>query len=356
MRRHNRFLFVLALLSLYSLSGCGRADRAGARYVVDLVAAVKSGEVRAFDLAALGTVEHRLVIDETEQPFASFNFFPVDEQSALVMDWDKAARVSLDDGSILARYGRKGRGPMEYTRLRSCSFLADTVYLRSNTKILAFDLEGQGIGESAVVSTQNLVLLPGGHYFRFNATDFKEDVPLFDVIDRSGNVLRQSSIVASSVGQTAILQLNNARKWDGDWYTLPAHSDMIWKISETEDVPWIRLWEGSYAMPAEYLADLEKYDEMADLYITELSYLLVGDYFLCRFARGDYHLAVFDLKTGKLLFHTTSKQREGLGFPIDYEGQTISLWPVFADEYHIICRGKTSEELWLLSRTPSHPA
>ena len=45
-----------------------------------------------------------------------------------------------------------------------------------------------------------------------------------------------------------------------------------------------------------------------------------------------------------------------LGFPIDYEGQTISLWPVFADEYHIICRGKTSEELWLLSRTPSHPA
>lgn len=38
------------------------------------------------------------------------------------------------------------------------------------------------------------------------------------------------------------------------------------------------------------------------------------------------------------------------------EGQTISLWPVFADEYHIICRGKTSEELWLLSRSPSHPA
>ena len=347
MWRNNLFP-ALALIVILCLGGCrSKADNG---MYVDLAASVKSGNVRQFDLTQLGSFEHRLSVDEETQPFIFYSFVGLDERSVIILDWETVARVSLEDGSILARYARRGRGPLEYTRVRSCRYLEDTVYVRSNEKIIACTLDGQGIREMPVRATDNITILPGGHFFRFNATSFEEDVHLFDVLDETGTVLRESAIIAPTVGETAIAHLNGARFYDGAWYVQPAFTDQIWRISETEDEPWITINYGPYRMPSEYLSSLEAMDAFADSYITSETWHLIGKYFFFRYYRGEYHFCVFDLESGKLVFHSKSEKRDDAGIPFAYQGQKVLLWPVFSDQYHIIFRGDAPDDLWLFSR------
>lgn len=350
MRKRASFSFVILLAVLLLPGACGQKGNA-ARYTVDLAAVVKGGMVRDFDLTQAYEFEHRLVIDEETQPFRSHAFSSMDEGSVLVHDDMTVARVSLADGSILATYGRVGRGPMEYTRVRRCSFLDDTVYVRSNTKMIAFEQDGTAVREYRIKDfSENLVILPGGRRFRFYAANFEHDVPLYDVIDEAGNVLRTSSVVSPSVGQTAIMYLNNALEYDGAWYCLPRHTETIWKISETEDIPWIELNQGHYKMPPEYLSTLEGRYDVEGQFIWIDDYALTGKYFYCRFTKGGKHFIVYDLERGKLLLHTTSRSLSEGGIPIEYDGETTSLWPAFIDDHHIIFRGSAPDDLWLFSR------
>ena len=341
-------LSILAVLLL--LGSCGR-EECPARYAVDLTAAVKGGIVEQFDLTQAYRFEHRLIIDEETQPFRSYTFSAMDERSVLLRDDYTVARVSLEDGSILATYGRIGRGPMEYTRVRSVSYLNDSVYVRSNTKVIVFDLGGNATRESRINDpSENLVFLPGGRHFRFNAVNFEHDVPLYDVVDESGNVLRTSDVICESIGETAVMYLNGAFMYDGAWYSLPRLTDIIWQISETEDIPWIELRQGSYKMPPEYLIELGGRSVVSDQYIWIYLWAMSGKYFFCTFSKAGIHHVVYDLENGKLLLHTKSPRLEEGGIPFEYEGETVYLWPAFIDDYHIIFRGRTLDELWLFSR------
>ena len=344
----NLLLSILTILLL--LGSCGRKENE-ARYTVDLAAAVRGGAVERFDLTEAFRFEHRLVIDEETQPFRAYSFSAMDEQTVLLNDDYTVARVSLEDGSILATYGRVGRGPMEYTRVRSVSYMNDSVYVRSNTKVVVCEPDGNAVQEYRMdVSSDNLVFLPDGNRFRFYAIDFEDDVPLYDVLDAAGNVLRTSDVICESIGETAIMYLNGALKYDGAWYSLPRLTDIIWQISETGDIPWIELKQGSYKMPPEYLVEPGGRSAVSDLFIWVYNWALVGKYFFCTFSKAGIHHVVYDLESGKLLHHSMSPRLSEGGIPFVHEGETVDLWPVFIDGHHIIFRGRTLDELWLFSR------
>ena len=349
MKKEFRIFLSLSAVVLLS-TACNRTG-SDARYKVDLASAVRSGIIQEFDLHQICGSGRRLVIDEEKQPFRAHVFSSMDEGTVLLNDDMTVARVSLEDGSILATYGRVGRGPMEYTRVRRSSFVEDTVYVRSNVKVIAFEKDGTPVRESRIDDfSENLVFLPGGRRFRFYAANFGHDVPLFDVVDGAGTILRTSSIISPSVGQTAIMYLNNALKYDGAWFCLPRHTETIWKISETEDIPWVELRVGPYKMPSEYLSTLEGRYDVEDQYIMIDHYALVGKYLFCRISKGGKHYLIYDLEQGKLLLHSVARSSNEGGIPFEHDGEKKNLWPVFIDDYHIIFRGDAPDDLWLFSR------
>lgn len=348
----SRLCVLLALAGTLLLGGCREhpAESGDARYTINLADAMKERESQDFDIARLGTFEHQFVIDEETLPFSFHWFSSMDEKSILVADWDNAARVSLEDGSILARYARKGRGPMEYSRITSCQFMDGQVYVRSREKVIVCDPDGHTVREFPVRASEQLELLPGGHFFHFYAASFSEDRHLYDVLDADGTVLRESSVVVPTVGRTAMIYTNGAQNFDGSWYSMPSHTETLWRISETEDRPWIELKLGAYKMPSEYLSSLDKQREVRDQYISLYRWYLIDNYFFCQFTRGDFHCIIYDLERDKLLFHTKTPKMAGSGIPFEYEGETLHLWPVFTDEHHILFQSEPSEDLWLFSR------
>lgn len=346
-----KFYCLLALAGTLLLGGCRHHNAGGeARYTINLADALKERETFSFDISQLGSFEHVLSIDEETLPFSFHWFSSMDKKSILVADWDNAARVSLEDGSILARYAHQGRGPNEYTRITRCQFMDGQVYVRSSEKVIVCEPDGRAVREFAVNPTDELEMLPGGRFFRFYAAGFDEDRHLYDVLDEDGNVLRESSVVVPTVGRTAMIYTNGAQLFDGEWYSLPSHTETLWKISETTDQPWIEMKLGAYKMPSEYLSTVEGRRQVSDQYIDLSRWYLIGNYFFCQFKRGDYHCVIYDLKHDKLLFHAISPKLTGVGIPFEYEGETHHLWPVFTDEYHILFQGASQDDLWLFAR------
>lgn len=321
---------------------------------IDLAATVETDLLTHFPLERIAQFIGPFNIggSNPEYLLSSYRIFPIDEKSFIVTDGQKVMRALWDNGDIMCRYSNRGRSSLEYQLVLNCSYSDGKVYISDpiSSKIIICDVDGKAEKQITLKPREELYPLGNGLFAKLFPPD-SEKHRLYDVIDESGKVIRESSIHTTNYS-SAILQSPSVLMMEENPCILPAFCDTLYHISATTDSPLLFFDKGKFRVPSSYYSDLQQLNQHADEYIDIQSVKQVGAFIFVEYFKSGMHRIIYDLETGKAVFSIIIKDgtEPVLGIPFDYNGRTLFLWPSYSDNRHIVFTSVPEEEYWLFSR------
>ena len=276
--------------------------------------------------------------DEDPRTFmTSMEFFHADDETVLVQSRDRVVRLSQKDGSFVCEYGRKGRGPGEYTQPLLCFVQDGEVYVNdimSRCHVYALE-DGRLLREFPLFekNSQFSIYAPldKDHGVICYSSLAGQD-HLFDVVDASRQVVRAGTLPMAKVDDGGI-RVGFARRMDGK-LCVPddGPNRVLHQVAIGKDAPWVRLDKGSYT----------PYSSTGDHWLIEDEWMSFGPFFYVTLRRkgGLSAIAVYDLKRRALALYKAAVDAESYrtcGLPYTRDGQTLYLIPDFGDREVLVC-------------------
>ena len=278
--------------------------------------------------------------DEDPRTFmTSMGFFHADDETVLVQSRDRVVRLSQKDGSFVCEYGRKGRGPGEYTQPLLCFVQDGEVYVNdimSRCHVYALE-DGRLLREFPLFEKNSqfstYAPLDKDHgivcYSSLSGKDH-----LYDVVDGTRQVVRESELPLEphQSGQGAV-RVGFARRMDGKLYVPYEEPDLVlYQVSAGKETPGFRMDKGSYT----------PYSSTGDHWLIEDEWMSFGPFFYVTLRRkgGLSAIAVYDLKRRALVLYKTAGDADSFrtrGLPYTRDGQTLYLIPDFGDREVLVC-------------------
>lgn len=348
------FTWILISVVAFFCQTCRKPEQIETRYRLDLSTSTKASTLCSdFDLSLLGHLERRLVLDESEYLLSSLSFYPYDNKSVFIAGSGYALRISLPDGKVLSRYSRMGRGPQEYLSISGLFFRNGKVWLEdvNGGKLIVCDTLGGVKQVMSVGRNESLIPLDGDAFLKMYPVNSPAG-HLYDILDEEMRVLRTSKLSLPDIRSEAFLFQNAPQIIGGDLYIQPQFSSYYYKITVKEEKPWLHLDAGSYEMPPEVRSDPVRMEAEQVHYLNVQSLIIVGSLAFVEYWMDGLHRVVYEMETGEILFNIVVKTGEELqtGILLESYGIKYSVWPVFSDEYFVICESYPGEELWLFSK------
>ena len=275
--------------------------------------------------------------DDPRTFMRGMNFAYYDANTVLAYSGDRVIRLSLADGSFQGEYGHKGRGPGEYTMVLSAFVRDGRVYVNDimSTYHVYEGVDGHHLQDVPLFdkTQQFCALYPlEGDYsmILYASTAGKKQV--FDIIDGSGNLVRESSLQDDNeeIAQRGGIRIGYSIPLGEDWGVPSDRDRTLYRISPERDIPWVRFDYGRYSPTDSPLMVLERFSVSGPFFLASLN------------GESSYFRAVYDLQRCRLLFVTenlrNNTRAERAGIPYELDGQTLFLWPEFAARDLLICR------------------
>lgn len=344
---------LVCVITLFSQT-CSRPEHTETRYRLDLSTSIKTSTLCPdFNLSSLGHFERQLVLDESEYLLSSLSFYPYDNKSVFVAGSGYALRISLPGGKVLSQFSRMGRGPQEYLSISGLFFRNGKVWLEdvNGGKLIVCDTLGGVEQVISVGRNESLIPLDGDAFLKTYPVNSPAG-HLYDILDEEMRVHRTSKLSLPDVRSEAFLFQNAPQIIGGDLFIQPQFSAYYYKITVKEETPWLYLDAGSYEMPPKVRSDPVLLEAEQDHYLNLQSLIIVGSLAFVEYWMDGLHRVVYEMETGEILFNIVVKTGEEpqTGILLKSYGKYYSVWPVFSDEYFVICESYPGEELWLFSR------
>lgn len=263
---------------------------------------------------------------------------------------DNVFVIFSEDGTLLNAYDREGRGPGEYV---SPTFKYD--YIRDEiliidfqNKVIRYDADGNFIDEVRNDVTgvlADIEPIDEEHYVAVLLSHAKRDSSLL-YLDRNLNV-RGSALPIFNQAQTSARGLiisESIERFNSEVMYLPSAEETYYCYRNGDWLPYLRLDQGKYRMPADLSVTVGQYDEKAK-YFAEMGSWIAGRYvFVCYvyYGKSAYYYDVYDVKTGGRLVHNMRSEEEVYeddkdGYILRYEGNEYAILPQHLKDNVIYC-------------------
>lgn len=247
--------------------------------------------------------------------------------------------VNRETGAAEGGIDHVGRGPGEYIFPINYSRLGSVVAITDNLngKVILYNRAGEWIGQREIPSSSMFYFWKeNGSVVTYSSTsdhdlDFYEGDERIDSVD-----------VASGPDKTGSVFMTNLDLFNGQYFFKPTIGDTMYRVTdEAKLVPYLILDKGNLRMPEAYYTKMSDWYAHSDDYITLEYARIAGDYAFVEYNFHEHMVReLWHLPTEKMLFKTTPQTSlMELGFPVEFNGETIPFWPTYVN-------GKDAYAVW----------
>lgn len=243
------------------------------------------------------------------------------------------------DGKLYSDLTHIGRGPSEYLYPMHVS-VRDTVVCISDKpeigKAIFYSTSGKYLRTDKIPVNSIYEFLDENHYALLY--DNREDKS-FEVYFNNGTLVRECSI-DNGPKNTSNTYVAVFQEVNGKLTVKPALRDTCYRISFSEDVPWMIMDKGKFRIPDDYLTSFDAWSQNQDRYITLESYIVSGNYVFVSFnyANREHH-EIWDLVENRIVFKSYLHEENIFSFgpKLETSREVIPFWPSSSFESNLYC-------------------
>lgn len=209
---------------------------------LDLGKAIKTGNFEETPLGNLYSVSKIVPLQANDSTFLMYNsVVGVDSDTIVMKNEDTFISFSLNDGSILYSFDRKGRGPQEYSelaiaRLDGSSHEIAVANIPGNN-VLKYDYSGKMSNSITLAEPGIPGKLSDGNYVLSYYNPAEKGHP-YGIYSPDHKLIREASLPNMGIG-TRIRQVNMTLSYGGEQYFKFLDADTVYHVTSEADIPFM---------------------------------------------------------------------------------------------------------------------
>lgn len=258
---------------------------------------------------------------------------------------DNIMVIFSGEGQLLYKIDRRGRGPGEYVNplFHFDYYRGEILVLDALNKVLRYDRNGafvEEISNNAVKAAGDIVPLSADAYLATVISGLGPDSSLM-YLDDDFNVTGYTMPVfnEAQLSREGVTVMERLWYYNSSVMYQPFGEEEYYRYSDGRWMPYLRVNEGRYRMPAELLTAVGMEDKQAE-YIMPYRSCISGRYFLYSYTildRMAIYFDIFDIAVGLRVAHNVYTEEDmmsgtGEGFFFRYDGCTCRIFPQYVWE------------------------